>query len=43
VIAGAAAAGVRMTAVGRMVEGRGVRAIHQGRDITPPRLGYRHG
>jgi thiamine-monophosphate kinase len=43
VVAGAARAGVRMTAVGRMVEGQGVRALHDGRDITPPRLGYRHG
>jgi thiamine-monophosphate kinase len=43
VIAGAAAAGVRLTAVGRMVEGEGVRAFFDGRDITPPRLGYRHG
>jgi thiamine-monophosphate kinase len=43
VIAAAAAAGVRMTAVGRMVGGQGVRAIHDARDVTPPRLGYRHG
>ena len=43
VIAAAAEAGVRMTAVGRMVEGQGVRAFHEERDITPPRLGYRHG
>jgi thiamine-monophosphate kinase len=43
VIAAAAEAGVRMTVVGRMVEGQGVRAIHEGRDINPPRLGYRHG
>ncbi|MGZ3275290.1 MAG: thiamine-phosphate kinase [Caulobacteraceae bacterium] len=42
-IADAAAAGVRMTVVGRMVEGQGVRAFHEERDITPPRLGYRHG
>jgi len=42
-IAAAAAVGVRMTVVGRMVEGQGVRAIHEGRDVTPPRLGYRHG
>jgi thiamine-monophosphate kinase len=41
-IAVAAAAGVRMTAVGRMCEGEGVRASFDGRDITPPRLGYRH-
>ena len=43
VIAAAAAAGVRMTAVGRMVEGQGARAVYDGRDVTPPRLGYRHG
>jgi thiamine-monophosphate kinase len=42
-IAAAAAAGVRMTAIGRIVEGQGVRALCDGRDITPPRLGYRHG
>ena len=42
-IAAASAAGVRMTVVGRMTEGEGVRAFHDGRDITPPRLGYRHG
>ena len=42
-IAAAALAGVRMTAVGRMVEGQSVRAFYDGRDITPPRLGYRHG
>lgn len=43
VIAAAAEAGVRMTVVGRMVEGQGVRASVDGRDVTPPRLGYRHG
>jgi thiamine-monophosphate kinase len=43
VIAAAASAGLRMTVIGRMVEGQGVRAIHDGRDITPPRLGYGHG
>jgi thiamine-monophosphate kinase len=43
VTAAASAAGVRMTAVGRMTEGQGVRAIYEGRDVTPPRLGYRHG
>jgi thiamine-monophosphate kinase len=42
-IASAAAAGGRMTAVGRMTEGQGVRASFDGRDVTPPRLGYRHG
>ena len=42
-IAAASVAGVRMTAVGRMIEGQGVRAIYEGRDVTPPRLGYRHG
>lgn len=43
VIAGAAEAGVRMTVVGRMTEGQGVRALYEGREATPPRLGYRHG
>ena len=43
VIAAAAVAGVRMTAVGRMIEGQGTTAVHEGRDVTPPRLGYRHG
>jgi thiamine-monophosphate kinase len=42
-IAAAAAARVRMTVVGRMVEGQGVRALFQGREASPPRLGYRHG
>lgn len=42
-IAQAARAGVRMTAVGRMVEGQGVRALYQGREAQAPRLGYRHG
>jgi thiamine-monophosphate kinase len=39
----AAAMDVRMTAVGRMTEGQGVRALYQGREAAPPRLGYRHG
>jgi thiamine-monophosphate kinase len=43
VIAAAMKERVRMTAVGRMAEGQGVRAIHEGRDVTPARLGYRHG
>lgn len=42
-IAAAAAAGVRMTAIGQMTEGQGVRAFFEERDITPSRLGYRHG
>ncbi len=42
-IAAAATADVRMTVVGRMTEGQGVRAIYQGRDAAAPRLGYRHG
>jgi thiamine-monophosphate kinase len=42
-IAAAVAAGVRMTVVGRISEGQGVRARYEERDITPPRLGYRHG
>jgi thiamine-monophosphate kinase len=43
VIATAARTGARMTVVGRMIEGQGVRALYQGRDAAPPRLGYRHG
>ena len=43
VIAAAAVAGVRITVLGRMAEGQGVRALFQGREATPPRLGYRHG
>ncbi len=42
-IAAASIAGVRMTVVGRMTEGQGMRATYEGRDVTPPRLGYRHG
>jgi thiamine-monophosphate kinase len=42
-IAAAATVNVRMTAVGRMSEGQGVRALYQGREAAPPRLGYRHG
>ena len=42
-IAEAARAGLRMTAVGRMVEGQGVRALYEGREAHAPRLGYRHG
>ncbi len=42
-IAEAARAGVCMTAVGRMVEGQGVRALYEGREAQTPRLGYRHG
>ena len=43
VIAAAAAAGVRMTVIGRMIEGEGVRALYQGREAPLGRLGYRHG
>jgi thiamine-monophosphate kinase len=42
-VAAAATAGVRMTAVGRMSRGAGVRALHEGREAATPRLGYRHG
>ena len=42
-MAAAAAAGVRMTVVGRMTQGQGVRALHGGREVHVPRLGYRHG
>jgi thiamine-monophosphate kinase len=42
VIAAAAVAGVRMTAVGRMTAGQGVRALYRGREAPLHRLGYRH-
>lgn len=42
VIAAAEAAGVRMTVVGRMTEGQGVRALYNGREAHLDRLGYRH-
>ena len=42
VIAAAATAGVRMTVVGRMSEGQGVRGLYQGREAQLGRLGYRH-
>jgi thiamine-monophosphate kinase len=42
-IAAAAEAGERLTVVGRMGEGEGVRALHQGREAPVARLGYRHG
>jgi thiamine-monophosphate kinase len=43
VIAAAETAGVRMTVVGRMTEGQGVRGFYQGREAQLDRLGYRHG
>jgi thiamine-monophosphate kinase len=42
VIAAAAVAGVRMTAIGRMTAGQGVRALYQGLQAPLHRLGYRH-
>jgi thiamine-monophosphate kinase len=42
VIAAAATAGVRMTVLGRMTEGQGVRGFYQGREAQLRRLGYRH-
>jgi len=42
VAAEAARAGIRMTAVGRMLEGRGVGALYEGRAAPLSRLGYRH-
>ena len=42
VIAASAAAGVRMTVIGRMSDGQGVRALYQGREAPLDRLGYRH-
>jgi thiamine-monophosphate kinase len=41
-VAAAETAGVRMTAVGRVGEGQGVRALYDGREVPLPRLGYRH-
>ena len=43
VIAAAETAGVRMTVIGRMTEGQGVRGVYQGREAQLGRLGYRHG
>ncbi len=42
-IAGARAAGIDITAVGRVVEGQGVRAFHDGREAAVAKAGYRHG
>jgi thiamine-monophosphate kinase len=41
-IAAALAAGVQLTAIGRMTEGTGVTVIHQGRPIAVDSLGWRH-
>lgn len=41
-IAAAETAGVRMTAMGRVSEGQGVRVLHEGREVALPRLGYSH-
>ena len=43
VIAAAATAGVRMSVIGRMAQGEGVRVLYQGREAPLDRLGYRHG
>ena len=42
-IAAAEAARVDMTVVGHVVEGGGVRAFHEGREVAIGRTGYRHG
>ncbi|HUO21464.1 MAG TPA: thiamine-phosphate kinase [Caulobacteraceae bacterium] len=42
-IEAARAAGVAMTPIGRMVEGRAVRVLFQRREIRVNRAGYRHG
>jgi thiamine-monophosphate kinase len=42
-ITAAEAAGVDMTVVGRVVEGREVRAFYDGREVAMARAGYRHG
>ena len=42
-IAAAAAIGVRMTVIGRVREGQGVRALSEGREAHLERGGYRHG
>lgn len=42
VIAAAAVAGVRLTTIGRMTAGQGVRGLYQGREAPLHRLGYRH-
>jgi thiamine-monophosphate kinase len=42
-IASASAEGIDMTAIGRVVEGQGVRVFHQGREVSLAVQGYRHG
>ena len=42
-IADAETAGVRMTVVGRVREGQGVRTFHEGREVHLQNQGYRHG
>ena len=39
----AAEAGVKVSEIGELVEGEGVTAAFQGRDVTPTRLGWLHG
>jgi thiamine-monophosphate kinase len=43
VIAAAEQAGIDMTVVGRMIEGQGVRALVEGREVAVAQTGYRHG
>jgi thiamine-monophosphate kinase len=42
-MAAAAAVGVTMTVIGRVVEGQGVRTLYEGRQVAVARAGYRHG
>ena len=42
-IAAAEQAGARMTVIGRVREGRGARALYEGREVHLERQGYRHG
>jgi thiamine-monophosphate kinase len=43
VIEAAAAVGVDITAIGRVIEGRGARVLYDGREVAVARTGYRHG
>ncbi len=37
-------AGVALTEIGEVIEGRGVRVLFEGQDVTPrARTGWRHG
>ena len=42
-MAAAETLGVRVTAIGRVSEGQGVRALFDGREVHLERQGYRHG